>query len=573
MKTILSYLKNLRAKMGLVLFIKIFGTVSELLLPYILSHILKNVIEKGIKSIVLWGVVMIVCSGIACICNIIANRMAAAVSKVFAKNMRNDLFRKTLYLSAHQTDEFTIPSLESRITSDTYNVHNFVNMMQRMGVRAPILLLGGLGITMIMDMRLALVMIATLPFMFATIFCISSKGIPLYTKVQQSVDRMIRVVREDVGGMRVIKALSKSDYEHKRYDKVNKELIHKETRAGVIMGTVNPIMSTLMNIGSVGVIALGAYWVGKGLSDAENIIAFMQYFNLISMAMMGMTRMFMMYTKFAASSKRIAEVLNTPEDVTVKSKKEYPDISTDNHIVFKDVHFSYTGKTENLKNIDFQLKKGGRLGIIGATGSGKSTIVKLLMRFYDVTEGNIYINGEDIRTIDKERFYAMFGSAMQYDFLYSDTIAENIAFGRNIPEGEIKSATKTAQADEFIDNFEEKFEHELSQHGANISGGQKQRTLISRALASKPPIVVLDDSSSALDYRTDARLRTALKEGLEDSTVITVAQRVSSVKDSDLIIVVEQGEIIGMGKHEQLMETCSEYKEISDSQMGGAFVE
>ena len=263
MKTILSYLKNLRAKMGLVLFIKIFGTVSELLLPYILSHILKNVIEKGIKSIVLWGVVMIVCSGIACICNIIANRMAAAVSKVFAKNMRNDLFRKTLYLSAHQTDEFTIPSLESRITSDTYNVHNFVNMMQRMGVRAPILLLGGLGITMIMDMRLALVMIATLPFMFATIFCISSKGIPLYTKVQQSVDRMIRVVREDVGGMRVIKALSKSDYEHKRYDKVNKELIRKETRAGVIMGTVNPIMSTLMNIGSVGVIALGAYWVGK----------------------------------------------------------------------------------------------------------------------------------------------------------------------------------------------------------------------------------------------------------------------------------------------------------------------
>ncbi len=358
MKTIFSYLKNLRGRMGLVLFIKIFGTISELLLPYILSHILKNVIEKGVKSIVFWGVVMIICSGIACVCNIVANRMAAAISKIFAKNLRNDLFRKTLYLSAQQTDEFTIPSLESRITSDTYNVHNFVNMMQRMGVRAPILLLGGLGITMIMDVRLALVMIAILPFMFATIFCISSKGIPLYTKVQESVDRMIRVVREDVGGMRVIKALSKSDYEHKRYDKVNKELIHKETRAGIIMGTVNPIMSTLMNIGSVGVVALGAYWVGKGISDAENIIAFMQYFNLISMAMMGMSRMFMMYTKFAASSKRIAEVLNSPEDVTVKSKAEYPDIATESHIVFKNVHFSYTGKTENLKNISFELQKG-----------------------------------------------------------------------------------------------------------------------------------------------------------------------------------------------------------------------
>jgi len=573
LKTIFGYLKNLKGRMGIVLLIKIFGTISELMLPYILSHILKNVIEKGVKNIVFWGVVMIICSGVACICNIVANRMAAAVSKIFAKNMRNDLFKKTLYLSAHQTDEFTIPSLESRITSDTYNVHNFVNMMQRMGVRAPILLLGGLTITTIMDIRLALVMIATLPFMFATIFCISSKGIPLYTKVQKSVDRMVRVVREDVQGMRVIKALSKADYEHKRYNAVNKELVQKEIRAGVIMGTVNPIMSTLMNIGSVAVIALGAYWVGKGVTDAENIIAFMQYFNLISMAMMGMSRMFMMYTKFAASSKRIEEVLNTPEDVTVKSKEEYPDISTENHIVFKNVSFSYNGKTDNLKNISFKLKKGGSLGIIGATGSGKSTIVKLLMRFYDVNSGGIYINGEDIRTLEKEKFYSMFGSAMQYDFLYADTIAENIAFGRKIPEDDIKLASKTAQAYEFIDSFEEKFKHTLSQHGSNLSGGQKQRTLISRALASKPDILVLDDSSSALDYRTDASLRAALKESLKGSTVITVAQRVSSVKDSDLIVVIEQGEIIGMGNHEHLMENCSEYKEISDSQMGGAFVE
>ena len=573
MKTILSYLKNLRGKMSVVLLIKIFGTLSELMLPYILSHILKNVITKGIKSIVLWGVLMIVCSAVACVCNIVANRMAAAVSKVFAKNMRNDLFRKTLYLSAKQTDDFTIPSLESRITSDTYNVHNFVNMMQRMGVRAPILLIGGLGITMVMDMRLALVMIAILPFMFATIFCISSKGIPLYTKVQKSVDRMVRVVREDVQGMRVIKALSKSDYEHKRYDNVNRELIGKETRAGVIMGTVNPIMSTLMNIGSVGVIALGAYWVGKGLSDAENIIAFMQYFNLISMAMMGMTRMFMMYTKFAASSKRIAEVLNTPEDITLASKDEYPDISTDKHIVFKDVHFSYTGKYENLKNINFEIKKGGSLGIIGATGCGKSTIVKLLMRFYDVTQGNIYIDGEDIRTIEHERLYSMFGSAMQYDFLYADTIEENIAFGRDIPHQDIVEAVKTAQAYEFIKEFEDGYDHMLSQHGANISGGQKQRTLISRALAGTPSIVVLDDSSSALDYRTDAKLRKALGENLENTTVITVAQRVSSVKDCTTILVVEKGEIIGLGTHDYLMANCAEYKEISDSQMGGAFVD
>lgn len=573
MKIVFKYLKAFYGRMAGGFVIKTAGTVAELMIPYILTHILKNVITKSVRDILLWGGLMIVCSVIACICNIAANRMAARVSRNFAESLRKDLFIKTLRLSALQTDKFTIPSLESRITTDTYNVHHFVNMMQRLGVRAPIMLVGGIAITLLMDSYLALAMISVLPFIFITVYFISKKGVPLYTKVQRSVDGMIRVVREDAQGIRVIKALSKTDYEYRRYNSVNTALIKDETRAGVTMGSVNPIMTVLMNVGSVAVIALAGGRIENGLSTPETVIAFMQYFTLISMAMMSVTRMFVMFTKCAASANRISEVMNAEEDIRVYDKCEYGGIKTDSHIVFNNVCFSYNGKRNDLDNVSFSLKRGGRLGIIGATGSGKSTAVKLLLRFYDVTEGEIYINGKDIRTLEKQSFYAMFGTALQQDFLYADTIEENIRFGRDLPFESIESAARIAQAEGFINDFPEGYGHILSQHGTNISGGQKQRLLIARALASNPEILILDDSSSALDYKTDSQLRKALSENMNDTTVITVAQRVSSVKDCDLIIVLDEGKIIGMGRHDELLESCTEYREISDSQMGGAFVE
>lgn len=573
MKTVIKYLKGFYRYMTWGLIIKITGSLAELMLPYILSHILANVIGRTMKDILYWGILMIVCSAAACIFNVIANQMAARVSSDFAENMRKDLFGKTLSLSAAQTDKFTIPSLESRITSDTYNVHHFINMMQRMGVRAPIMLTGGIVMTLFMDAPLSLVMISMTPLIFITVYFISKKGVPLYTKVQKSVDSMIRVVREDSQGIRVIKALSKRDYEHRRYDDVNSSLVKDEKRAGIIMGGVHPIMMALMNMGTVGVIAIGAHRVSVGLSKPETIIAFMQYFTHISMSLMVVTRMFVMYTKSAASAKRIEEVLLSCEDVTVKEKENFPDIKTDSHIKFDNVTFSYKGKRKNLDCINFEIPHGGKLGIIGATGSGKSTIIKLLLRFYDTDEGSIYINGEDIRTIEKERLYEMFGSAQQYDFLFKDTIEENIKFGREISHEDIVEAARISQADDFITSFEDGYNHLLAQHGSNVSGGQKQRILISRAIAAKPEILILDDSSSALDYKTDASLRKALSEKMRNTTLITVAQRVSSVKDSDLIIVVDDGEIIGMGTHEELLNNCEHYSEISHSQMGGAFVD
>ncbi len=573
MKLLGKYLKEYYPRMLFGFTIKTTGTVSELMLPYILSHILTNVLGKEISEIVFWGAMMVIFSAIACAFNIVANRMAAKVSRNFAEKMRSDLFNKTLNLSAAQTDKFTIPSLESRITTDTYNVHHFVNMMQRLGVRAPIMLIGGTILTLIMDPFLSLVMISMLPLIFVTVYFISCKGVPLYTGVQKCVDSMIRVVREDTHGIRVIKALSKVEYEHRRYDEVNSLLSKEEIRTGVIMGTVNPIMTFFMNMGSVCVIAIGAWRVTGSLSKPETVIAFMQYFTLISMAMMSVTRMFTMYTKSSASAKRIAEVLDTKEDVTVMSKAEFPNIETDAFIVFDKVSFSYNKKVQNLENISFSIKKGESLGVIGATGSGKSTLIKLILRFYDPDEGNIYINGENIRTIEKGRLYSLFGSAHQQDFLYADSIKENIKFGREISDEDVIRAATIAQAYDFINAFPDKFEHKLSQHGTNISGGQKQRILISRALAGKSDILVLDDSSSALDYKTDSLLRKALKENLNNTTVITVAQRVSSVKDADLILVLDEGKVIGMGNHEELLEKCEEYNEIAISQMGGAFVD
>lgn len=574
MKTLLNYLRPFAPRIGRGVSVKIAGTLFELLLPYILSHVLKVVVASGsLREILLWGGAMLLCAAAAVVLNVTANRMAAGVSRDFSRTVRYDLFRRTLRLSAAQTDRFTIPSLESRITTDTYNLHNFVGMMQRMGIRAPILLIGGVVITLMMDSFLALVMLATLPLIFLTVYLISRKGVPLYTAVQKSVDNMIRVVREDTQGIRVIKALSKTDYERRRYDGVNRALVSGEKRAGMTMGAVNPIMNVLMNGGIVAVIALAAGRVAGGRSDPETVIAFMQYFTQISMAMMSVSRIFVMYTKSAASARRIAEVLDAPEDLTVKSEAEYPPKETGAHIEFENVSFSYLGGRSDLEHISFALPRGGSLGIIGATGSGKSTLIKLLLRFYDVDSGAVRINGRDIRTIPHGELYAMFGTAMQFDCLYADTIEENIRFGRSLSHGQVVHAAVTAQADDFITAFGEGYDHVLAQKGTNISGGQKQRLLIARAVAAKPDILVLDDSSSALDYKTDAALRRALAERMEGTTVVTVAQRVSSVKGCDLILVLDEGRIIGSGSHETLMASCPEYKEISDSQMGGALLD
>jgi ATP-binding cassette subfamily B protein len=332
-------------------------------------------------------------------------------------------------------------------------------------------------------------------------------------------------------------------------------------------------MNFFMNLGLVCVVFVGAYRVNGGMSEPGNIIAFIQYFTLISMAMTSITRIFVIWSKANASATRIAEVLDTPEGLPVSDSSDYPRRAGERGIVFDHVDFAYNNTKDILHDISFELGSGKKLGIIGATGSGKTTLTALLMRFYDVSSGSIRIDGRDVRTIPEDELHSMFGVAMQHDFIIADSIRENIRFGRDISDGQIERAAKIAQASSFIEAYEDGYDHHVDAKGANISGGQKQRLLIARAVAGQPKILILDDSSSALDYKTDAQLRRAIAEELADTTTVIVAQRVSSVKSCDLILVIDEGRIIGAGDHEKLMNTCGVYSEISRSQMGGAILE
>ncbi len=572
MKFIAKYLRKFIGTMLFGLAIKIVGTLMDLVLPYILAHIVDNVVPReNRRAIFLWGVFMIICSVIALVGNIVANRIAAAVARDTTKAIRHDLFKKVMYLSSEQLDKLTVPSLESRLTSDTFQIHRVVGMMQRIGVRAPILLIGGIFITFFLDPVLTLVMVATLPFIVVTVFLISKKGIPMFTEVQNGVDSMTRVVRENAQGVRVVKALSKTDYERRHFDATNRELVRLEKRASLTMALTNPMMTLFLNIGLAAVILIGAYRVRGGLSEPGVIIAFMSYFTIVTNAMLTITRIFTMMSRGTASANRIGEVLDIEPDLPVM--KELERTSEDGYLIFENVCFSYNKLKNNLSNIDFSLPRGATIGIIGSTGSGKSTLIQLIMRYYDPDSGKVFIDGKDIRSYEPSELHSRIGIVRQNDFLYNDTIEENIRFGRDISRADIIKAAKIAQADGFISEMDEGYSHMLTSKGTNVSGGQKQRLLIARAIASSPELLILDDSSSALDYKTDAALRRAIRENYSETTTVIVAQRVSSIMNSDLILVLENGSVIASGKHEELMERCRVYREISDSQMGGAILD
>lgn len=569
MRTVFQYLRPQYGRLALQLTIKFIGTITELFLPWMLSHILDDIVpQKDMVQVYIWGVFMMIAAAVALLGNVTANRMSTRISRRFTQKLRHDTYARVTYLSSRQTDSFTLPSLISRLTSDTYNVHQMVDRMQRLGVRAPILLLGGICVTFSLEPVLTLVLVATLPLLGVVVFTVSRKGIPLYVSVQEAVDSMVRKVQENMTGVRVIKALSKTDYEKGCFDEVNREVVRRDQHAGIIMATTNPVMSLLLNLGLTAVVVVGAFRVNAGVSQAGKIIAFLSYFTIVLNALLMVSRLFMIYSKGAASAKRIEEILQTPMEPIPGDPAPR---TSQYHVEFKNVSFSYNkakGKTrDDLSDINFALKRGETLGIIGPTGSGKSTILSLLMRFYDVDSGEIRINGKRIEGIPDEELHTMFGVVFQNDFILADSIRENVDFGRGISDEDLLIAAKFAQAD-FIETKEGGLSHMLTAKGSNLSGGQKQRLLIARALAGKPEILVLDDCSSALDYKTDKALRGALRQNFRDTTTIIVAQRISSILHADHILVLDSGRVIGAGTHETLLETCPDYREIYDVQMG-----
>ena len=416
-----------------------------------------------------------------------------------------------------------------------------------------------------MDVKLSLILVALLPIIALVVYFVTKTSLPLYTKQQGVLDKVVRTVQENITGIRVIKALSKTDYEKKRFHAVNSELTAVDQKAGTVSAITNPTASLVLNLGLTLVVLIGAYRVNGGEMKAGVIMAFLQYFVMILNAMLGVTRIFVMWSKGQASARRVADVLALPEDMPVLPPEE-PERNAA-HIEFKNVTFSYTGIGKNADNISFRLERGQTLGILGPTGSGKSTILQLLMRLYDAESGQILIDGEDIRAIPYERLREKFGVVFQNDFVMEGTIADNIRFFRNVDDDAVTTAATCAQA-EFITQKEGGMDAEVQVRGNNLSGGQKQRLLIARALAADPEILILDDASSALDYRTDAKLRQSLRQNYRHTTTVLVAQRISSLRHADVILVLQDGAVIGMGNHAQLMESCEEYAYLARIQMG-----
>jgi ATP-binding cassette subfamily B protein len=575
MKMILRLVKPYWHMLVISLSFKSVGALADLFLPWLIAYMIDDEIPKlksdpnaNLTSLYLLGAVMVFIAFLGLYLNVAANRKAEMIAAISVKGLRHDLFHKIERLSANQVDHLTRPSLISRMTTDTYNMYNATASMQRLGVRAPVLLIGGILMSLLLDPVLTLIMVAMLPLIIVIVYYSSKKGIPLYKRSQGFVDQLVRKLREYVSGARVVRALSMSEHEKKMFDQANQNTVNAELKANITMAKINPMMHAVMNIGLVLVLVAGAYRLNEGKTEIGQIMAFVTYFTIILNAMMSITRVFVLASRATASAERIDEVLMMPNDIvdgflSIEKKQNIP------HIEFRNVSFSYNQKESNLKNVSFKLYQGQTLGIIGATGSGKTTLIHLLMRFYDVDEGEILIYGKNIKELKQQELRQSIGVVFQNDLIFADSIYGNIQFNRSgISKEDIDIATRVAQA-EFIYEKENDMDHQMAQRGMNLSGGQKQRVLIARAIAGKPDIMILDDASSALDYKTDMYMRKALRQEMTDTTMIIIAQRIASLKDSDIIIVIDDGKIVASGSHDELIKSSDIYQEIAYYQLGG----
>ncbi len=567
MKKSLTYLKPYSKTVAAGLVLKFLGSVAELFLPQLLRRIIDDVaandalsMDQKLKYTLIYGGVMLFCAAVALLGNIFANRLTVISSGKMTHDLRYDLFEKTSHLSSRQVDSVGLPSLISRLTSDSYYVNQMVARTLRLGVRAPILILGGMLLAFLEDTVLACVLLACVPIVGLTVFLITRQGVPVYFSVQKKQDEMVQKIQENVTGVKVIRALDKSAFEVQKFDGTVQELAATEFRANKIMSLSNPLATLTLNLGLVALIVVGAFRA----NSAGTVLEFLQFFVIILNALIALTKIFVVISRGSASAARIERVLEMDTEEKVLS---LPEGDKSQAIVFENVSFSYNGKEDHLKDVSFSLKRGQTLGVIGATGSGKSTLVNLLLHFYDVNAGRILVDGKDVRSYPSRDLLEKFGVVFQSDFLMAASIRDNVDFGRGLSDEQLLRALENAQATQFVTEHGG-LDFCLTQKANNLSGGQKQRLLVARALAGEPEILVLDDCSSALDYKTDAALRFALKTQYKDATKVIVAQRVSSIRHADLILVLSDGKVIGAGDHETLVSSCEEYAEIFKTQMG-----
>jgi len=576
-------LKNLKpytlAIIGVMVFI-FLQSLSELFLPTLMSDIVDTGVVNGdINYIIRIGGWMILIAVIAMISSVLGSYLAAKVATGFGRDLRTKVFAKVESFSLEEFDEKGTSSLIIRTTNDITQIQKLVVTMLRMFLRAPLLFIGGIIMAVIKNAKLSLVFVVILPILVIIIFLIAKKSMFLFKSMQIKLDKLNLVLREYLTGIRVIRAFNREDYEKKRFHKANFDLTETAKRVNKLMAILMPLMMLILNFTTVAIIWFGGIRINEGSMQVGDLIAFIQYASQILFSLIMVSMMLIMVPRASVSAIRINEVLDVEPKIKDpiiaeenKSKIKISRVSKKEkrgYLEFDEVSFCYQGAEEPaIEKISFKTSPGELTAIIGSTGSGKSTLINLIPRFYDVTSGRILVDGVDVRELTQKKLRAKIGLVPQKVVLFASTIAENIGFGsNNLSRDEMVRAADISQASEFISTMKQGYDSKIAQGGTNISGGQKQRLAIARAFAKHPEIYIFDDSFSALDFKTGAKLRVAIKKETKNDTVLIIAQRVTTVMDADQIIVLDEGKIVGIGKHQDLLINCKAYREIVASQL------
>ncbi len=547
------------------------GDVSESVIGKAVMRILFGTgTYTSMQVIVTFGILMLVVVVIGGFFGVFCAYTAAKASQGLGNDLRCDAYKKVMALSIEQTDKFTTGSLVTRMTNDITLITDFFEMIMRMFVRAPMFLIGGTVMLLGLNIKFGVILLCALPFMALMLILVLTRAVPLYAAVQKKLDKVNSVVQENVSGARVIKAYVREDYENDRFRNANGELSNTNYRVLKILAVMNPVLTLIMNVSIIAIIYIGGLDIrnvaGSGMT-AGTVMAAITYITQVLMSIMMVTMMFQSVSRAVSSAKRVSEVLEADPVIVGGDKDALP---SDISVSFRNVSFKYPGTAGNdvLHDINIDIRRGETFAIIGATGCGKTSFVNLIPRFYDATGGEILVDGIPVKDYDLSKLRRKIGFVMQKSELFSDTIANNIRWGKDdADEKEIAEAAKTAQAEEFVNSFNSGYDTFIAEKGASLSGGQKQRMSVARAVVRKPEILILDDSTSALDLATEAKLRNSLKEKMQGTTVIMIAQRIASVREADRIAVIDGGTVRDCGTHDELMDRSDIYRDIYNSQM------
>lgn len=576
MKKLLIYLKDYKKESVLAPLFKMLEASFELIVPLVVTQIIDvGIAAKDSGYILKMCLIMVALGLIGLTCSITAQYFAAKAAVGFGTQVRHELFAHIQTFSFSEIDKVGTATLITRMTSDINQVQSGVNMVLRLFLRSPFIVFGAMIMAFTIDVKAALVFVVTIPLLSVVVFGIMAISIPLYRKVQERLDKVLGITRENLTGVRVIRAFHKEEEEKERYEESLGALTGMQNHVGRISAFMNPVTYIIINGGIIALLYIGAFQVDTGVLTQGQVVALVNYMSQILVELIKLANLIITITKAVACGNRIEAVLEMKSSMPLDIQKEQSEAVEENKNEASEymVEFSHVGLTyqgagaESLTDIDFQVKKGETIGIIGGTGSGKTSLVHLIPRFYDATAGEVKINGKNVKDYPMEQLRQMVGIVMQKAVLFQGTIRENLCWGKeNATEEELYQALETAQAREVVEGKDGKLDALVEQGGKNFSGGQRQRLTIARALVRKPQILILDDSASALDYATDARLRKAIRQMEGSPTVFIVSQRTSSIQHADKIIVLDDGVVSGIGTHEQLLETCEVYREIYESQ-------